>query len=135
MKNIFNDIRNWGEIRGLKGNDDPQVQMYRLLEEIAELHKAVTENDKDEVIDAIGDIMIVLTQLSKSYDIKVEECLEKAFSVIELRKGLNKNGSFVRYQKLSDEDKEVCDKKQGNPGNEYFTDMNKYLLKPKDFKN
>ncbi len=130
---LFEEIREWGNIRGLKGNDDPQIQMYRLLEEVTELHKAITLNDLPEIVDAIGDIIIVLTQLSKTYNENAEDCLQQAFDVIRLRKGLNKNGSFVRYKKLNKAEQDLCDLKQGAPGNEYFKEQDLHRLEPKDF--
>jgi len=126
------EIREWGDIRGLRGND-PQVQMYRLLEEIAELHKAITTNDIPEIEDAIGDIQVVLIQLAKSYNKTAEEMLQGAFGVIKYRKGLTSNNEFIRYAKLSKEDQLICDNQQGSPGGEYFVKGLNEILKPKDF--
>jgi hypothetical protein len=129
--NKFDEVRNWGKIRGLE-SASPDVQYQRCLQEVVEIHEAMINNDEEEFQDAIGDSIVTLINLAKTKGYKAEDCLDKAFSVIELRKGLNKNGSFVRYGKLSDEDKEICDKKQGSAGDEYFDE--KCSLKPKDFK-
>ena len=130
--NLFKEVRNWAKIRGIEGAK-PEVQLYRMLEEVSEVAKGLAENDEHEFKDAIGDTIVTLINLAGTKGYKAEDCLDQAFSVIELRKGLNKNGSFVRYMKLSDEEKEICDKKQGNPGNEYFTKDMLNILKPKDF--
>jgi NTP pyrophosphatase (non-canonical NTP hydrolase) len=130
--NKFDEVRNWGKIRGLESSK-PEVQLYRMLEEVSEVAKALAENDDYEFKDAIGDTIVTLINLAGTKGYKAEDCLDDAFSVIELRKGLNKNGSFVRYMKLSDEEKEICDKQQGNPDNEYFTKDMLNTLKPKDF--
>jgi len=126
---MFSKIRKWGEIRGLTNETNPHVQMYRLLEEVAELQKAITTKDQAEVEDAIGDIVVVLTQLSKSYGSDIEKYIQGAFGVIEKRKGFTKDGSFVRYRKLSPEEQYLCDLKQGNPGNDYYIDE----PQPEDF--
>jgi len=131
---MFEDIRKWGDIRGLVGDKNPQIQIYRLLEEISELHKAVTTNDIPEVEDAVGDIIVVLTQLMKNYDKTVEECIDGAFGVIKLRKGLTIGGEFIRYGKLSEADRKICDTKQGNSGNQYFTNSAYSVLGPDNFK-
>ena len=102
------------------GEADFQTAFQRTLQEIVEIHEAFIDDDMEEVSDAIGDSLVTLINLAKTVNMNSEDCLQGAFGVIELRKGLTKKGSFVRYGKLSDEDKLICDEKQGNPGNEYY---------------
>jgi NTP pyrophosphatase (non-canonical NTP hydrolase) len=128
----FEDIRKWGEIRGL-GEANPDVQFQRFLQEAVEIHEAMINNDEDEFKDAIGDTIVTLINLAKTKGYNAEDCLFEAFNVIKLRKGINKNGSFVRYGKLSEEDKKWCDEHQGNPGNQYFLEESLNILEPKDF--
>ena len=132
MINEFENVRNWGKMRGIEGAK-PEVQLYRMLEEVSEVAKGLAENDEHEFKDAIGDTIVTLIMLAGTKGYKAEDCLDQAFGVIKYRKGLNKNGSFVRYGKLSDEEKKICDEKQGNPGNEYFTPEALEILTPKDF--
>jgi len=128
----FEDVRKWGEIRGLSGAN-PDVQYQRFLQEAVEIHEAMINNDEDEFKDAIGDTIVTLINLAKTKGYNAEDCLAEAFGVIKLRKGINKNGSFVRYGKLNEEDKKWCDKYQGNPGNEYFLEESLNILEPQDF--
>jgi len=129
----FEAVRQWGAKRGL-GQADFQTAYQRVLQEIVEIHEAFIDDDMDEVSDAIGDSLVTLINLAKTVDMKAEDCLQGAFGVIELRKGLNKKGSFVRYGKLSDEDKKICDEKQGNPGSEYYIREHGEIFTPEDFK-
>ena len=128
----FEDVRNWGEMRGLS-DANPDMQYQRFLQEAVEIHEAMVLEDEDEFKDAIGDTIVTLINLAKTKGYNAEDCLEGAFDVIELRKGINKNGSFVRYGKLNEEDKKWCDKNQGNPGSEYFEELLLDSLTPKDF--
>jgi len=128
----FEDVRKWGKIRGIESSK-PEVQLYRMLEEVSEIAKALAENDDYEFQDAIGDTIVTLIMLAGTKDYDAEDSLEQAFSVIKLRKGLNKNGSFVRYMKLSEKEKLICDEKQGNPGSEYFLPEDIDKLKPINF--
>ena len=128
----FQDVRQWGKIRGIDGADF-QHQFQRCMQEILEIHDAYIENDMPEVQDAIGDSIVTLINLGVTVGFNAEECLAKAFNVIRLRKGLNKNGSFVRYGKLNDEDKQICDIQQGNTDIEYFEEIMLQSLKPSDF--
>lgn len=130
--NEFEDVRQWGKMRGIQSADF-QVQYQRCMQEILEIHKAYIEGDMDEFQDAIGDSIVTLINVAVTCNYNAEDCLEKAFNVIKLRKGLNKGGSFVRYLKLTDEEKAICDIKQGNPGNQYFLEENLYKLSPEDF--
>lgn len=129
----FENVRQWGAIRGIGDNTDPQVQYQRFGQEGLEIHKALIEDDIEEFKDAIGDTIVTLINLAKTKGINAEDCLDIAFGVIELRKGLNKNGSFVRYAKLSKEEQEICDIKQGNPGYQYFEKEKLNTLKPENF--
>ena len=128
----FEDIRKWGEIRGL-GEASSEIQYFRFLEEATEIYEAMINNDEDEFKDAIGDTIVTLINLAKTKGYDAEDCLAEAFGVIKLRKGINKNGSFVRYGKLNEEDKKWCDEHQGNPGNEYFLEESLNILEPQDF--
>jgi len=135
MNKKFEDVRNWGAIRGLN-HSTFQRQYQKVLEEIVEIHDAYNNNDIEEISDAIGDSIVTLINLGTIKDINLnsEDCLEGAFNVIELRKGLNIDGAFIRYAKLNTEQQRICDKKQGNKGSEYFTIEMKPHLTPENFK-
>ena len=130
----FQQVREWGEKRGISGAS-PDVQFQRFLQEATEIHKAMIEGDTHEFKDSIGDTIVTLIMLADTCDINAEDCLEQAFGVIKLRKGLNKNGSFDRYAKLTKEEQLICDEKQGSPGSEYFSEDILPELCPKDFMN
>lgn len=128
----FEAVRQWGAIRGI-GGASFQRQYQRVLQEVVEIHDAMNNNDMDEVSDAIGDTIVTLINLAKTVNMNAEDCLKGAFDVIELRKGLNKDGDFVRYGKLNDADKAICDQKQGNAGNQYFERYALDTLVPSNF--
>ena len=93
---IFNKIRSWAEIRGLYEKGDPMVQYVKLQEEAGELAKALLKDDQPEVIDAIGDIVVVLTNLAHQRGVYIEECIQTAYEVINKRTGKMINGTFVK---------------------------------------
>jgi len=129
----FEAVREWGAKRGL-GTSSFEAQFKKALEELTEIYDAYITDDTEELADGIGDLQVVLINLGKTVNMKAEDCLQGAFDVIELRKGLNKKGSFVRYGKLSDEDKKICDEKQGNPGSEYYIREHGEIFTPENFK-
>ena len=93
---MFHKIRTWAESRGLYEHGDPMVQYVKLQEEAGELAKALIKDDQPEVIDAIGDMVVVLTNLAHQRGVYIEECIQTAYEVINKRTGKMINGTFVK---------------------------------------
>ena len=96
LRNEFEPIRDWAKERGIyeKGNIDTQFE--KLLEEVNELKEGIENENDEEIIDAIGDCVVVLTNLANFIDADIEYCINIAYKVIENRKGVMKNGTFVK---------------------------------------
>jgi NTP pyrophosphatase (non-canonical NTP hydrolase) len=93
---MFSRIREWAQDRGLYDEGNTHTQYVKLQEEAGELAKALLKNDKPEIIDAIGDMVVVLTNLSHMQGVTIEECIESAYRVISKRTGKMINGTFVK---------------------------------------
>ena len=93
---MFNKIRTWAETRGLYKKGDPMIQYVKLQEEAGELAKALLKDDQPEVIDAIGDMVVVLTNLAHQRGVYIESCIQSAYEVINKRTGKMINGTFVK---------------------------------------
>jgi len=93
---LFQPIRDWADIRGIYQKGDPKTQLVKLFEETGELSKAILNNDKKEIADAIGDSVVVLTNLAHLCNMTIEDCIEQAYEEIKNRKGEMKNGTFVK---------------------------------------
>ena len=94
--NIFNCIREWADERGLYEKGDPKTQYIKLMEEAGEVGRAILKEDTDEIIDGIGDMVVVLTNLAELHGITIEECIQEAYDVISKRTGEMVNGTFVK---------------------------------------
>lgn len=92
----FDLIRFWAEDRGIYDKGNSHTQYVKLMEEAGELAAALLKKDKAEVVDAIGDIVVVLTNLAELEGIKIEDCIDTAYNVIARRKGTMVNGTFVK---------------------------------------
>ena len=92
----FDLIRFWAKDRGIYDKGNSHTQYVKLMEEAGELAAALLSNDKAEVVDAIGDIVVVLTNLAELEGIKIEDCIDTAYNVIARRKGTMVNGTFVK---------------------------------------
>jgi len=95
----FDLIREWAETRGLYNNGDPKTQTLKLMEEAGEICRAVLKKDEPEIIDGIGDCVVVLTNLAHLCDTSIEECIEAAYNEIKNRKGKMENGTYVKDAK------------------------------------
>lgn len=95
-KNLFPLIRQWAFARGIYEKGDPKTQYVKLQEEAGELAKALLKNDTPEIKDAIGDIVVVLTNLAELVDMRIEDCIESAYNEIKDRKGKMDNGTFKK---------------------------------------
>lgn len=90
-------VMQWAAARGIYENGTALGQAKKTLEEAGELLAAVAGNDKAEIADALGDVMVTLVNVAVLTDMDLRQCFYKAYKVIEPRKGyMNKNGQFVK---------------------------------------
>ena len=99
-KNIFDNIRSWAMVRGIYEKGNSKTQYVKLMEEAGELARALLKNDKPEVIDSIGDMVVVLTNLAKLEKLDIEDCIDNAYATISKRTGKMVNGTFVKTESL-----------------------------------
>jgi NTP pyrophosphatase (non-canonical NTP hydrolase) len=92
----FKLIRRWAQKRGIIDNGDVKTQYIKLLEETGELAQAILKDDTDEFVDAIGDCVVVLTNLAAIRGIDIEYCITSAYDEICNRTGNMVNGTFVK---------------------------------------
>ena len=94
--NQFDLIRKWANKRGLYEKGDPKTQTLKLMEEAGEICRAVLKDNKVEIVDGIGDCVVVLTNLAELVGVPIEDCIQAAYDVISKRTGKMKNGTFVK---------------------------------------
>ena len=70
LTNYFPLIREWAQERGIYDKGNSHTQYVKLMEEAGELAKALLEQDKAEIQDAIGDMIVVLTNLAELENMK-----------------------------------------------------------------
>ena len=92
----FDLIRSWAEDRGIYDKGNSYTQYVKLMEEAGELAKALLNNDRYEIKDAIGDMVVVLTNLAALEGMQIENCIDAAYNEIANRTGVMHNGTFVK---------------------------------------
>jgi len=95
----FQKIRDWAGERGLYTKGDTKTQFAKLIEETGELAQAILKKDDVEFEDAIGDMVVVLTNMAHLGGTTIEKCIDAAYKVISKRTGRMVNGTFVKDEK------------------------------------
>ena len=96
QKTQFDLIREWADERGLYENGDTKTQALKLVEEVGETCRAILKEDDDEIVDGIGDCVVVLVNLAQLHGVMIEYCIEAAYDEIKNRKGKMANGTYVK---------------------------------------
>jgi NTP pyrophosphatase (non-canonical NTP hydrolase) len=92
----FDLIRSWAAERGIYQTGNSHTQYVKLIEEAGELAQAILKQDKPEIQDAIGDMVVVLTNLAYQEGFEIEDCIDAAYTEIAARTGKMINGTFVK---------------------------------------
>lgn len=89
-------VISWAEQKGIFEKGNPDAQCEKTFEEVTELSAAIYENNKEEIIDALGDILFTIIIQAEMQGLKLEDCLLSAYNVISKRTGKMIEGKFVR---------------------------------------
>ena len=86
----------WAAQKGILENGTPIAQSCKTMEECTELIRAVAFDNKEEIVDALGDILVTIIIQAEMQGLKLKDCLESAYNVISKRTGKMVNGQFVK---------------------------------------
>lgn len=92
----FEKIVEWGKDKGILSKGTVVTQFAKLIEEVTELGEGIEKQSEEEIKDAIGDSVIVLTLLAKLCNMNIEDCIKSAYNEIKGRTGRMENGTFVK---------------------------------------
>ena len=59
----------------------------------------ILKEDQPVIVDAIGDMVVVLTNMAHLSGTTIEKCINTAYKVISKRTGRMVNGTFVKDEK------------------------------------
>jgi NTP pyrophosphatase (non-canonical NTP hydrolase) len=86
----------WAHQKGILDNGTPRAQAGKTVEEVQELINAIDTNNKAEIEDALGDILVTIIIQAEMQGLELLECLESAYNVISKRTGKMVDGQFVK---------------------------------------
>jgi NTP pyrophosphatase (non-canonical NTP hydrolase) len=107
-------VISWASEKGILTNGTPIAQLDKTFEEVEELEEALQAqamglseftnakdkivNTKEEIIDALGDILVTIIIQAEMQGLKLTDCLETAYNVISKRTGVMKDGQFLKNE-------------------------------------
>ncbi|WP_296683366.1 MazG-like family protein [Flavobacterium sp.] len=89
-------VINWADEKGIFDKGTPTGQALKTLEECNELIDAIDKEDREEIIDALGDILVTIIIQAEMQGLRLENCLESAYNVIAKRTGKMVDGQFCK---------------------------------------
>ena len=93
------EVLRWAEARKIIPNSTAMAQAIKTHEELGELLSALHRNDRAEIIDAYGDLMVTLIIGADLAGVDLVEALNIAYAQIKNRKGhLREDGVFVKEE-------------------------------------
>jgi NTP pyrophosphatase (non-canonical NTP hydrolase) len=86
----------WAANKGILEKATTAAQANKTMEECQELIDAIQDDNREEISDALGDILVTIIIQAKMQNMSLIECLEGAYNVIAKRTGKMVNGQFVK---------------------------------------
>ena len=84
---LESDVVRWAEARRIIPNSTPQAQLLKAVSEMGELADATTKGNREDAMDAVGDVIVCLINYCALQDFNLVDCLELAYDQIKHRKG------------------------------------------------
>ena len=95
MDELITLIEQWATDRGLHKTDS-RTQLLKTVEEVGELATSLLRDDRDGIIDGLGDVFVTLVILAQQQDLSLYDCVIAAYSEIKDRKGKTVNNVFIK---------------------------------------
>lgn len=100
MKNNFEQLEalviDWSREKGILDKATPMAQGLKTLEEVTEMLNAIRKEDRTELIDSLGDTLVTIIIQAHMNGLLLVDCLQSAYDIISKRKGVMKDGVFVK---------------------------------------
>jgi len=99
---LYHKVLAWAKDRHLlvpnktQSRENAFKQCVKLMEEVGELANAIIRGEEEPLIDAFGDVQVVLMILSAQLYVDYNHALDVAWNTIKRRKGVSKNGLFIK---------------------------------------
>lgn len=99
MLTTISMIANWHHDRNLIDGATDKDQFCKLMQEAGELSDSICKGKN--VADDIGDMLVVLINIAERNGLSIEECLAQAWGDIKDRRGMMRDGVFIKEADLA----------------------------------
>lgn len=89
-------VLQWANERKLLKPRNSKQQLLKTMAELGELADAEAKDDKEEIIDGLGDVVVTLIIYAQQKGLDLTECLESAYNEIKDRTGKTVDGTFIK---------------------------------------
>jgi len=96
FEELKKNVISWATEKGIFEKGTPEAQAWKTLEEAQEILDGIITENKEEIIDGIGDTLVTLIIQAEMQGVELLDCLEIAYNVIAKRKGKMIDGQFVK---------------------------------------
>lgn len=100
FEELHEAIIQWAENRNMISPKNTSRQYMKVSEELGEIAEGINKNNREQVEDSLGDILVTLIILAQDLNFDLLDCLNSAYNVIKNRKGKTINGVFVKESDL-----------------------------------
>ena len=90
------NVHGWADEKGLIKPEYIKSQFCKVIEELGEAASAINKNQRDELIDGLGDTFVTLIILTLQCGLTPQEALGAAWDEIKDRRGTTRNGVFIK---------------------------------------
>lgn len=96
-------IVEWLQARNLIKGSTSKDQLCKLIQEVGEVSDAICKGDINNLQNEIGDCIVVLTAIAEQNGLTIENCTYSAYSKIKDRKGVMRDGIFIKEEDNKEE--------------------------------
>lgn len=100
FEELHEAVIQWAENRNMISPKNTSRQYMKVSEELGEIAEGINKNNREQVEDSLGDILVTLIILAQDLNFDLLDCLNSAYNVIKDRKGKTINGIFVKESDL-----------------------------------
>jgi NTP pyrophosphatase (non-canonical NTP hydrolase) len=93
---LIENVYGWANEKDLINPDYVKSQFVKVIEELGEAASAISKNQREELIDGLGDTFVTLIILTLQCGVTPQEVLNVAWNEIKDRKGKTNNGVFIK---------------------------------------
>ena len=100
FESLQDEIIQWANDRKIINPKNASNQFIKVTEELGEIAEGINKNNREQIKDSLGDILVTLIILAQDLNFDLLDCLNSAYRVIQNRKGKTINGVFVKEEDL-----------------------------------